>query len=127
VKFRPSSLFLLLVIAIFGQGCLVWRYPTTPQVSGSVIDATTKQPIANATVGIRQHSRTVRTTAKDGSFLLRSDHIWRPCPLIPGDYWPQGLLFIEAASYRTVERKVATFGGRLVILEQPIELERKTR
>ncbi len=124
MKFQPPSLFLLLVIAIFGQGCVVWRYPTTPQVSGAVIDATTKQPVSGATVGIRDHEGIIRTTSPDGVFRLPSDHVWRPCPLVPGDYWPQGMLFIEAPGYVPYERKVSTFGERPIVLQQPVELQR---
>ena len=115
---------LLLLVGALGQGCLVWRYPTTPKVSGSVIDATTKQPVPGATVGIRKHDDIIRTTSHDGAFRLPSDHVWRPCPLIPGDYWPRGMLFIEAPGYRPHEQEVSTFGGRPVVLQQPVELQR---
>ena len=124
MKLQPPGLFLLLVLAIFGQGCVVWRCPTTPQVSGAVIDATTKQPVSGATVGIRNHESITRTTSQDGVFRLPSDHVWRPSPLIPGDYWPQGMLFIEAPGYVLHELKVSTFGERPIVLQQPVELQR---
>lgn len=124
MKLQSAGLFLLLVLAIFGQGCVVWRYSTTPQVSGTVIDATTKQPVSGATVGIRDHEGIIRTTSPDGVFRLPSDHVWRPCLLMLGDHWPQGMLFIEAPGYVPQEQKVSTFGERPIVLQQPVELQR---
>ena len=126
-QIRAVMCSLLLLFAVLGQGCLVWRYPTTPKVTGSVIDATTKQPVSGARVGVRQHDKLTRMTSPDGSFRLRSDHVWRPCPLIPGDYWPGGMLFIEAPGYRPHEQKVHTFGGGTVVLQHPVELQREVQ
>src|SRR5712691_109125 len=95
VKTRPGILLLILTIAVFTQGCLAYRYTTTPPVSGRVIDATTEQPIAGAKVGFRKHERKTVSTASDGNFHLQSDHVWAFSPLMPWEFSPcGGVLFV---------------------------------
>jgi hypothetical protein len=125
---RLTTLFILSLAAVT-QGCIVWRIPVTPNVAGTVIDAETRQPVAGAAVGIRgsrERDHLLRATRSDGTFNLPSEHVWRPIPLIPGDYWPNGVLFVDAPGYRIFQQEVQTFGGSLLRLPHAIELERDT-
>jgi hypothetical protein len=117
--------FATLVMLIPLQGCLVWRYTNVPPVSGVVVDAESKQPINAAKVGFRECGDVVRYTSSDGSFNLPGEHEWRFCPLIPGDYWPRGTLFVEAPGHRTSEKWISKFGGTHVKLSDPIQLKRR--
>ena len=125
---RYFILALSLVVLVCGQGCFVYRYTITPPVSGTVVDATTRQPIAGATVGFRGHERRLATTAPDGSFVSRPDHIWRPCFILPGELWPSGgQFFIESSGYKPYEQRVITTMGRPFTILRPVELERESR
>lgn len=126
---RLTTWGLLGLVALSGQGCLVWRYPVTPDVAGYVNDATTTKPIAGATVSMRREEaggstrvEVVRTSATSGAFHLPARHVWRPCFLIPGDYWPAGTLVVEAPGYRIYEQRLETFGGGKLRLPNPVDL-----
>lgn len=122
--FRALAVAWLALTVSFSQGCLVWRYPTTPEVRGTVIDQATQQPLPGAVVGMHLQDQVIAYTDSDGTFRLPSDRHWRFCPLIPGDYWPRGTLFIEANGYHRHEQEVRALGGNPVVLKNPVELVR---
>src|SRR5262245_5439785 len=128
MRSRHLTLALAFVILVCGQGCFVYRYTVTPPVSGIVLDATTKRPVAGATVGFRKHERQLAMTASDGSFVSRPDHVWRPCFILPGELWPSGgHFFVEASGYKPYEQEIITTMGRPFTNAQPIQLVRETR
>ena len=128
MQFRCFRLLLSLTIMVCAPGCFVYRYTITPPVSGTVLDAATKQPVAGATVGFRSHERRLATTAADGTFVSQPDHVWRPCFILPGELWPSGgQFFVEASGYKPYEQKIITTMGRPFAIVQPIELERGRR
>src|SRR5690242_286834 len=128
---RFSAIFSVLAAGIFCQGCVVFPYPT-PEVRGSVIDATTKKPIADARIAVHNHFGIYCKSAADGSFDLPAGNAWRPCPLIPGDIFVSSAdVSFKADGYQTVIRHYATgFSGTNtapVVLEQPVGLQKETR
>lgn len=121
---KLSAIFWVLVVGIFCQGCLVFHYPT-PEVRGSVVDATTKKPIAGVRVQDRKHSHIFCETSADGTFDLPAGHFWGPCFLTPGDYLIIAPLTFKASGYQTVTNDyLGGHDGEPVVLEHPIELER---
>jgi len=127
VKNRTFILSILL-IGFFGQGCVVWRYTDTPPVTGAVVDADTRQPIAGAKIGFREHKRVDSLTASDGSFHVRPTYVWRPCFILPGEFWrSSGLLYVQAAGYKTVEQEVNTSMGALYFMPRPVMLQRDSQ
>jgi hypothetical protein len=128
VKTRPIILLLPLLVLLCGQGCLVYRYTTTPLVSGTVIDSASKQPIAGAKVGFRKHDKKTSMTASDGSFHSQPDHVWRPCLLMPEEFTPcGGVFFVEASDYKAFERMIGPRQLYPFTFLQPIELEKATQ
>src|SRR2546426_11381783 len=107
IVYRMLRVCVLALVCISGQGCLIWRYTTTPPVSGTAIDATTREPLAGARVGFRGRERKSTQTIADGSFVLRSDHSWGPAVIIPFEFTPcGGMFFVEASGYATFERDI---------------------
>lgn len=113
----------LLGLLMLCQGCFVYRYTTTPPLSGSVREASTKQAISGATVGFRKHDSIATKTAADGNFRLEPDHAWRFCWIMPGEFWAEGgAFFVEAAGYRPLEQNIQTRHGTPRTFQGPIEL-----
>jgi hypothetical protein len=128
VKNRAFNLLLILLIGVFEQGCVVWRYTDTPPVSGTVIDATSKQPIAGAKVGFKKHERLASLTAADGSFHARPSYVWRPCWILPGEFWrSSGLFFVQAPGYKPFEQVVDTSMGAPFNMVQPIAIKKDSQ
>ncbi len=126
---RFSAIFFALAAAILCQGCVAFPYPT-PGVKGSVIDANTKQPIADARIEVHHYSCIHCISAADGSFDLPGGSAWRPCFLMPGDVFVASAnVSFKAHGYKTVTKRYSTLASdfRPVVLEQPIELEKETR
>jgi hypothetical protein len=65
---------LSLAVAVLLCGCLL-PLPTTLQVRGYVLDATTKRPVAGARVIVKDHPKAA-VTANDGSFDIPSETHW---------------------------------------------------
>jgi hypothetical protein len=113
---------------LFCQGCFVYHYTTTPSLSGTVKDFTTKQPITYATVGFKKHDSIATKTALDGTFHLDPDHAWDFCWIMPGEFWSEGgIFFVDAAGYEPFEQKVSTMHGTPYIFKEPIELHRDSK
>jgi hypothetical protein len=107
---------------VCGQGCV--QIPTTPEVSGLVIDATTHQPIAGAQVGFKEHDHTFNTTARDGSFRLVSDHATE---FLPWEFTPcGGLFFVQANGYALFKKEIGPREYGPYIFTQPIALTRNS-
>ncbi|MCO5051662.1 MAG: carboxypeptidase-like regulatory domain-containing protein [Verrucomicrobiae bacterium] len=125
---RFSASIAILLGSIFCQGCVVFPYPT-PEVRGSVVDATTKQAISGVRIAVRNHSNIHCTSAADGSFTLPAGSRWGFCFLMPGDYLALADVCFKAEDYRSViNRYCGGMGsGRPVILEQPVELQKQTQ
>ena len=123
------SLIAGILLLIFCQGCFVYHYPTTPPLSGTVIDVTTKQPISGATVGFREHESIDTETASDGTFYLQSDHAWRFCYFMPGEFWLDGgTFFVEAPGYEPFETNIYTHANIPYKISQgPTELHRDSK
>jgi hypothetical protein len=104
---RLFSLALLVLVAVLQQGCVVWRYTTTPVVTGRVVDAESGKAIVGAEVGFRKHETVSTRTKEDGSFSLASDHEWGPAIGIPFEFTLcGGVLYIAAPGYSTFEKDV---------------------
>jgi hypothetical protein len=115
-------------LLILCQGCFVWHYTTTPPLSGTIRDATTKQPIACATVGFKQHESIATKTGQDGSFWLKPDHAWQPCWVMPGEFWSEGgMFYVEAMGYKPFELKIHTMHGTPFAFQGPIELHQDSK
>lgn len=127
---RFLAISFALAVGILCQGCVAFPYPT-PAVRGSVIDATTKKPIAYARIEVHNHSSIHCTSATNGSFDLPAGSAWRPCPLMPGDIFVSWAdVSFKADGYQNVTRRYATgFAGTNtapIVLEQPVGLQKKT-
>ena len=130
---RFPIIFLFPIVGLFCQGCVVFPYPT-PEVTGTVIDATTKQPITGVRVAeIRKPKYIHCDTSSDGSFELRANHVWGPCFLIPGDFLVRAEVSFRAVGYQAVTNRYLGMlgrgdkpGGYPVELAHPIELKRQS-
>ncbi|MGH7953775.1 MAG: hypothetical protein ACREFE_17900 [Limisphaerales bacterium] len=117
-----------MLLGFFSQGCVVWRYTDTPPVSGVVVDASTRQPIAGAKVGFRKHKHVDSFTASDGSFHIRPTYIWRPCFILPGEFWrSSGLFFVQTSGYKPFEQEVNTSMGAAYMMPRPVLLQRDSQ
>lgn len=118
---------LLSVSALMSQGCVVWRYPTTPAASGQVVDAVSGVPIGNARVGFRDHERVATLTAANGNFALKGDHRWGPAFIIPLEFVAcGGAFFVEAPGYAPFEKDLGQWAYGPPRLPEPIKLSRQT-
>ncbi|MCA9413754.1 MAG: hypothetical protein KC944_21230 [Candidatus Omnitrophica bacterium] len=124
MKIHSSISAVLLSIGILCQGCVVFWYPTTPKVSGVVIDENSNTPVIGARVGMRDHEKIHSSTGRDGTFHLPPNREWGPAFIIPFEGMTRGRLFVEAPGYITVERGVESWGGSLLELDEPIVLEK---
>jgi hypothetical protein len=119
----PCFLALMCVIL---QGCLVWRYTTTPVVTGTVVEAGTGRPISGARVGFREHNRIEARTNADGSFHLYSDHAWEGAVILPFEFTLcGGKFFIEAPGYATFEQDIGPRRYPPFIFPEPIALRKQ--
>jgi hypothetical protein len=118
---------LLTGVCLLTSGCLVWRYAETPPVSGVVVDARSKLPVAGARAVIVERPEVMAPTDGAGRFALPGTYRWVFCPILPGDYWPGGTLLVEAEGYGSSERAVCAFGDGRVELNPPMELARRRR
>lgn len=124
---RMAWLSLLMSVWLFCQGCVVWRYTTSPPVSGVVRDSATGSPVVNAKVGFREHERIQTLTAADGSFRLPLGHTWGPALIIPFEFTPcGGTFFIEAPGYEAFELVIGPRMYHPVVFQEPVILWRKT-
>ena len=123
---RFSLVCLVLLSCFVTQGCVVWRYTTTPRVSGKAIDSITGQPIEGAKVGFRDHKRISVLTMADGKFVLDSDHVWGLALIIPMELTPcGGLFFIEAPGYVPFEREIGPRVYQPFRFAEPVALIRR--
>jgi len=128
--------FLILSSSALLGGCVlpVPHYTAnTLQAAGSVIDAKTKTPIANATVAIRDHPKTRTISDSHGHFETARDiSFWPVLYIYPmsSDCLYGGTLVVSASGYLPAEQRVSIMASPinnlpLVTLDQPIQLERK--
>jgi hypothetical protein len=104
---RLFLLALFVLLCAVQQGCVVWRYTTTPLVTGRVLDADTGKPVVGAKVGFRTHEAAITQTKDDGSFSLASDHRWGPAIGIPFEFTLcGGVIYVTAPDYVTFEKDV---------------------
>jgi hypothetical protein len=104
---RLFPVLLLAALCTTQQGCVAWRYTTTPLVTGRVLDADTGKPVVGAEVGFRKHEAVSTRTKDDGSFSLSPDHQWGPAIGIPFEFTPcGGVIYVTAPKYATFERDV---------------------
>jgi hypothetical protein len=121
---RLFLLGLVALISLLQQGCVAWRYTTTPVVTGRVLDADTGKPVVGAEVGFRKHESVSTRTKGDGSFSLASDHKWGPAIGIPFEFTLcGGVLYVTAPGYVTFEKDV---GQRVYHLVQLHDLVLRT-
>ncbi|MBI2517346.1 MAG: hypothetical protein HYV95_10580 [Opitutae bacterium] len=98
---------LVTLISLLQQGCVAWRYTTTPVATGRVLDADTGKPVIGAEVGFRKHESVSTRTKEDGSFSLASDHKWGPAIGIPFEFTLcGGVLYVAAPGYESFEKDV---------------------
>lgn len=130
----PTIIFVS-VAGVLCQGCIVFPYPT-PEVKGVVIDASTRQPIANVRIQVRHHIHIHCRSAADGSFDLPAGNAWDPCFLLPGDIFAACAdVSFKTDGYQTVIKSYASpMSVPLrphsdpflpVVLDQPIELQKE--
>ena len=104
---RLYLLGLVVLLSLLQQGCVAWRYTTTPVVTGRVLNADTGKPVVGAEVGFRKHESVSTRTKEDGSFSLASDHKWGPAIGIPFEFTLcGGVLYVAAPDYVTFEKDV---------------------
>jgi hypothetical protein len=118
---------LLIATAILAQGCFVYHYPSTPDVSGIVVDGSTRIPITNAIVGFRDHRKTFTQTAIDGSFHVLFGKKWGPAFIMRFEFTPcQGTFSVNAKGYQPFEEWLGTSPGyyKPIALTNPIALQR---
>jgi len=134
---RFLTIFLLLIIGLFCQGCVIFPYPT-PEVKGVVIDAATQKPIPGVRVAAIRKPKYIKCdTLSDGSFDLQANQIWGPCFLMPGDFLDDVTVSFKAKGYQAVtngylgmpvlDEKLGGYVVQPVVLEQAIELQRESR
>ena len=93
------SRYALALMAVVLCGCVPYPLQTTPQVTGRVADATTKQPVAGARIQYEKYPELDATTDADGRFDFASTSKWRMVPLGPLDR-PDPNVRIEAPGYQ---------------------------
>ena len=102
--------------------CMVWRYGITPPVVGRVVSTKSDAPIQGAKVGIKDYDKTATLANSKGEFSVPGTYRWAFCPIIPGDWWPRGLLIVEAQGYQIYSKQVGILGNRTINLKEPIKL-----
>ena len=74
-----------MLIILFG--CMPIPYPhkvvTHSTITGRVVDADSREPVAYINVGVRSDSESNVTTGGDGLFRLPSRERWRPFVVVP--------------------------------------------
>ena len=82
------------LLILFTSGCQISPHTTERfhAVEGHVVDATTAQPLAHATITIHAHPSTKARTDKDGYFCLREqrNHHWGYTLVVVAEDAPQG-------------------------------------
>lgn len=70
--------FLLLPICFLMAGCFPYHYTTSPGLSGTVVNAETRKPLAGAAISYsgRTNNTVVTFSADDGSFSVAPERKW---------------------------------------------------
>ncbi|HEV2287033.1 MAG TPA: hypothetical protein VGR80_13385 [Steroidobacteraceae bacterium] len=99
------------------SGCIEITTYVSPSASGTVVDATTKKPIAGATIAVDDHPGLFAQTNSDGQFFLaattRTTHIFWLAPYrsLP----PGGTVVVSADGYASREVVVNETAGPLLV------------
>ena len=124
-KMELWRIILISTFIVLSQGCLVFPYPS-PEVKGSVVDASTKKPIEGAKIKSVKRPDIFCKTLSDGSFDLPAHSHWGFCFLMPGDYLVISSLSVSVTNYQNFTNSyLGTHDGKPVVLERPIELLNK--
>ena len=105
MSYKIAWLFLLLPIG----GCVEITVYDSPGMQGTVVDAFSSKPIADATLSVKSNATAVTHTLADGSFSLAA--IARKVKVLPLPYdsvTPGGTLLVSAPGYQPKE---LTFHG----------------
>jgi hypothetical protein len=101
---NSASLSVLIFVACTLQGCVAWRYPSTPPITGKVLDAESGNPVVGAEVGFRKHQAIQTRTKVDGTFQLESDYSWGPAFILPFEFTScGGVFYVIAPNYDPFE------------------------
>jgi hypothetical protein len=90
-----------LAIALTCSGCIPLQETGTPRLTGSVLDASTKHPIAGASLHYAEFPKHEVYTRADGHFDFPSISFWRPNVILVDSDGPphSSVLTIEASEY----------------------------
>jgi hypothetical protein len=125
IQVKIKLTMLLVTIALLDQGCFIYKYPSTPEVTGKVVDARTGDPITNAIVGFRGHKKTFTQTTTNGSFHVLFGKRWGPAYIIPMEFTPcNGTFFAESEGYQPFEEWLTAPRYNPINLTNPISLLR---
>lgn len=112
----------VIVLASLLQGCIALpiphQRPYSPNLSGSVSDAQSKQPIAGAVIWLETPSTDPplegsMTTGDDGNFSIRLTRreLWWPLFFGPAEGYCVARATVSAPGYVTQSREFRRFGG----------------
>jgi hypothetical protein len=100
---RQFSLVLSLLVVCFAtSGCVPFRIPQSPAAVGTVVDAETKEPIADAHISFQGLPESQAVSDTTGYFKIESRYRTRWLPALPFDFFPpHGTMVIEAPGYQS--------------------------
>jgi len=96
------------------SGCIPYHLQETPTVTGSVMDAATRQPIAGAKLHYEKYPDRVVLTSNDGVFAFPAIRKWQLVPLGPYDRFDKLHLRVDAVGYRTGEVELPPWGDSIL-------------
>ena len=103
----------LLLLATM-QGCYPMREQDAAAVSGTVIDASTRQPVAGVKVSYNEFPRHFVRTSASGQYNLPALRTWHMVILMPGDRFYQNTLVIDARGYEAAAHKVPLYDENVI-------------
>jgi hypothetical protein len=117
------------VILMTLVGCMPIPYPhkvvTHSTITGRVVDAESREPVANIGVSVRSDWQSHATTGDDGLFCLPPREHWRPfviIPLLPWDFFPHEEIVLQQTVRVDHQHALHYRRGMIQVNSHPIPL-----
>jgi len=96
----------VIAMSVALSGCVPWYATDTSRVSGIVIDAESKKPLAGAILRCEEHPDNGATADPHGRFVIPAEKKWA-LVMVAGDHLsPNCTLIAEAVGYRPWKSRV---------------------